>query len=39
MLGVLRKLSESTHSQVKKTAKGALWKLEGEENYQKKQSE
>ena len=39
MLGALRKLSESTNSRVKKAAKGALWKMEGEQKHQKKLSE
>ena len=38
MLGALRKLSESGNARVKKAAKGALWKLEGEQRHQLKQS-
>ena len=38
MLGALRKLSGSGNPRVKKAAKGALWKLEGEQRHQLKQS-
>ena len=38
MLSALRKLSESGNARVKKAAKGALWKLEGEQRHQLKQS-
>ena len=39
MVDALRKLAESANSRVKKAAKGALWKLEGEQKHHKKQSE
>ena len=38
MLNALRNLSESGNARVKKAAKGALWKLEGEQRHQLKQS-